>query len=193
MNLLIINMYNDQSKYQIFKKNLIYALQGNKVIFKKWDDYKGIRDSLKNSKIDGIIISGSDYFIKGKKHSIIDKIILKSKIPILAICYGFQYIIAKLGKQSFVKSHAGGYMKYTANFSITKILNIPKNKYYLFHKDYIVNVPKTFKIIKKLKNKIIIAYNSKRNILGVQFHPEKYRRSSRNFFTMWINKCVRVL
>jgi GMP synthase-like glutamine amidotransferase len=186
-------MYNDQSKYQIFKKNLIYALQGNKVIFKKWDDYKGIRDSLKNSKIDGIIISGSDYFIKGKKHSIIDKIILKSKIPILAICYGFQYIIAKLGKQSFVKSHASGYMKYTAKFSINKILNIPKNKYYLFHKDYIVNVPNTFKIIKKLKNKIIMAYNNKINILGVQFHPEKYRRSSRFFFTMWINKCVRVL
>lgn len=190
MKLLIINMYNDQVKYKRFEKKLMYALQGNKLIFKKWDDYKGIVDTLKNNKIAGIIISGSDYFVKEKKHSIIDEIIIKSKIPILAICYGFQYIINKFGNQSFIKTRASGYMKYTATFSITEVFNIPKNKYYLFHKDYIVKVPKSFKIIKKLKNKIIMAYNRKRNILGVQFHPEKYKKSGRMFFNMWINKCV---
>ena len=190
MKLLIINMYNDQLKYKKSKKKLMYALQGKKLIFKRWDDKQGIYNTLKNNKIDGIIISGSDYFVKEKGHSIIDEIIIKSKIPILAICYGFQYIINKFGKHSFIKTHASGYMKYTATFSITDILHIPKSKYYLFHKDYIVKVPKTFKIIKKLKNVIIMAYNNKRNILGVQFHPEKYKKTSRQFFNMWINKCV---
>ena len=190
MKLLIINMYNDQLKYKKSKKNLMYALQGKKLIFKKWDDKQGIYNTLKNNKIDGIIISGSDYFVKEKRHSIIDKIIIKSNIPILAICYGFQYIIDKFGKHSFIKTHASGYMEYSAKFSITKVFNIPKNKYYLFHKDYIVKVPKSFEIIKKLKNKIIMAYNRKRNILGVQFHPEKYKKSGIMFFNMWINKCV---
>ena len=180
MKFLIINMYNDQLKYKKFKK---------KLIFKRWDYNKDIYDTLKNNKIAGIIISGSDYFVKEKKHSIIDEIIIKYKLPILAICYGFQYIITKFGKQSFVKTHASGYMKYSAKFSITKLFNIPKKKYYLFHKDYIVKVPKTFKVIKKLKNKIIMAYNHKRNILGVQFHPEKYKKFGKIFFNMWINKC----
>jgi anthranilate/para-aminobenzoate synthase component II len=51
-------------------------------------------------------------------------------------------------------------------------------------------VPKAFKVIKKIGNKIMIAYNSKKNILGVQFHPEKYKRSSRVFFDLWITGCV---
>lgn len=196
MKLLIINMYDDQLKYKKSKKNLMYALRGKKLIFKKWDDKQGIYNTLKNNKINGIsgisgiIISGSDYFVKEKRHSIIDDIIIKSNIPILAICYGFQYIIDKFGKHSFIKTHASGYMEYSAKFSITKVFNIPNNKYYLFHKDYIVKVPKSFEIIKKLKNKIIMAYNRKRNILGVQFHPEKYKKSGRIFFNMWINKCV---
>ena len=79
MKLLIINMYNDQLKYKKSKKNLMYALQGKKLIFKRWNDKQGIYNTLKNNKIAGIIISGSDYFVKEKKHSIIDEIIIKSK------------------------------------------------------------------------------------------------------------------
>jgi GMP synthase-like glutamine amidotransferase len=54
-----------------------------------------------------------------------------------------------------------------------------------------VKVPKGFKIIKKIGNKIIIAYNSKKNILGVQFHPEKYKRSLRLFLDAWIAKATK--
>jgi GMP synthase-like glutamine amidotransferase len=190
MNILIINMFKDQRIYKRNKKKFIYGLQGNRIIFKKWNDVQGINNTLIANKISGIIISGSDYFVNEKGHSIIDDCILKSKIPILAICYGFQYIVNKYGKSSYIKSFANGYRKYSCNFQIKRPFYIPKSKYYFKHTNYIVNVPKNFKVIKRNGDKIIVAYNSKRNIFAVQFHPEIYKKSGRAFFKMWIDKCV---
>lgn len=192
MIILIINMYKEQAIYRSLKikKKLLYGLSGNKVIFKKWDDAVGIQYILKNKNVRGIIITGSDYFVGDVEHSVIDDCILKSKIPILAICYGFQYLISKYGKPSFIKSCKVGYMKYYNSFSITSPFNIPKNRYYFIHTDYVVKVPKNFKVIKRIGDKMIVAYNSKKNILCTQFHPEKYKKSSKIFFNTWIAKCI---
>ena len=116
MIFLIINMYKKQSVFKNRKigEMFIEGLKGHKVIFKKWDDSKGIRDVLgtkridgkqpkQPKRIDGIIISGSDYFVDGKEHSIIDESILNSNLPILGICYGFQSLIHTLGKPSYIK------------------------------------------------------------------------------------------
>lgn len=127
MYFLIINMYKKQSVFKNRKigEMFIEGLKGHKVIFKKWDDSKGIRDVLKGKRIDGkridgIIISGSDYFVDGKEHSIIDESILNSNLPILGVCYGFQSLIHTLGKPSYIKRNKSGYMSYTRSFSITK-------------------------------------------------------------------------
>lgn len=198
MRFLIINMYKKQSvfKHLKIKEKFIDGLGGHKAIFRKWDDSKGIRDVLNGKRIDGkridgIILSGSDYFVDGKEHSIIDESILSADIPILGMCYGFQSLIHTLGKPSYIKRNKGGYMGYTRSVSISKPFIVPKRKYYFYHTNYIVKVPKGFKIIKKIGNKIIIAYNSKKNILGVQFHPEKYKRSLRLFLDAWIAKATK--
>ena len=191
-------MYNNDVYFMRYKMMYKEALKGNKVIFKKWSDTEGIRRTLRYNKVRGIIISGSDYFVKGERggrddRATIDECILRSKIPILAICYGFQYMVHKFGRDSFVKSGRRGYMEYTSSFQITSPFYMPKSKYYFFHTDYIVKVPKDYQVIKRIKNKIMIAYNAKKNILGVQFHPERYKRSRGVFFKLWINKCVRSL
>jgi GMP synthase-like glutamine amidotransferase len=230
MIFLIINMYNNDAYFLRYKKWYKDALKGNKVIVKKWSDTEGIRKTLANNKVRGIIISGSDYFVNGLRNSssdpvnglrngssdlvnglrnsssdlvnglrnsssyyrsTIDERILRSKIPILAICYGFQYIVHRFGNSSFIKSGRSGYMKYASSFEITSPFDMPKSKYFFLHTDYIVKVPKAFKVIKKIKNKIMVAYNAKKNILGVQFHPERYKRSRGVFFKIWINKCIR--
>jgi GMP synthase-like glutamine amidotransferase len=200
-------MYNNDAYFLRYKKWYKDALKGNKVIVKKWNDTEGIRKTLANNKVRGIIISGSDYFVNGRRNgssdlvngrqnsssdrSTIDERILRSKIPILAICYGFQYIVHRFGKSSFIKSGRSGYMKYASSFQITSPFDMPKSKYFFLHTDYIVKVPQAFKVIKKIKNKIMVAYNAKKNILGVQFHPERYKRSRGVFFKIWINKCIR--
>ena len=221
---LVINMYSTRALFKMFKKGYDNALKGHKIIYKNWDDTEGIRDTLRKgtsvSEVSGIIITGSNYFINNKEHSIIDESILRSRrsrrhrryrLPILAICYGFQYMVSSEGsrssrgsrgsvassKNSFIKSNKAGYMKYNKSFSVSGSagvsslpFNIPKTKYFFYHRDYIVKVPKDFTVIKKIKDKILMAYNSKKNILGVQFHPEKYKKSARVFFNAWISGCV---
>jgi GMP synthase-like glutamine amidotransferase len=205
-------MYKKQSIFNNRKigEMFIDCLKGNETIFKKWDDVKGIRDALKGKRIDGkridgkridgkridgkridgIIISSSDYFVDGKEHSIIDESILKSNIPILGVCYGFQSLIHTLGKPSYIKRNKSGYMDYIRSFSITKPFPVQKRKFIFHHRNYIVKVPKGFKIYKKIGNKIIIAYNSKKNILGVQFYLYKYKKTVRLFLDAWISNCV---
>jgi GMP synthase-like glutamine amidotransferase len=215
-------MYSTRALFKMFKKGYDNALKGHKIIYKNWDDVRGIRDTLRkrgSGGVSGIIITGSDYFIKNKEHSIIDESILRSRrsrrhrryrLPILAICYGFQYMVSSRSsrssrgsrgsiassKNSFIKSNKAGYMKYNKSFSVSDSggaaapFNIPKTKYFFYHRDYIVKVPKDFTVIKKSKDKIVMAYNSKKNILGVQFHPEKYKKSARVFFNAWISGCV---
>jgi GMP synthase-like glutamine amidotransferase len=200
---LVINMYSTRALFKRFKKGYENALKGHKIIFKDWDDTQGIRDVLrKKSGVSGIIITGSDYFVKGRKHSTIDESIMRSRLPILAICYGFQYMVCKAGGvrsrgkdrldrlvgMSFIKSNKDGYMKYRESFRIASAM--PKTKYFFYHTDYVVKVPRTFTVIKKIKNKIVMAYNSKKNILGVQFHPEKYKKSARLFFNFWISNYI---
>ena len=79
-------------------------------------------------------------------------------------------------------------MKYHKSFRIASAAT--PTKYFFYHRDYVVKVPKTFEVIKKIKNKIVMAYNSKKNILGVQFHPEKYKKSARQFFNFWISNYI---
>lgn len=196
MRFLIINMYKKQVlfKSRKVKEFFIDALQGHTLIFKKWDDVKGIRDALKGKRIDGkridgIIIPGSDYYVKDEGSAIIDECILKSNIPILAMCYGFQYLAYRYGEPSFIKSSKRKKI-YSRSFRIKEPFHIPKIKYSFSHKDYIVNVPKDYKAIMKLKNKIIMAYNSKKNILGVQFYLYKYKNAVKIFMKHWIDECV---
>ena len=80
MRLLVVNMYKDRVVFKKFKKLILYGLQGKKVIFKNWNDIDGIKNILTTKKIHGIIISGSDYFVKTDDHSIIDDNIINSNI-----------------------------------------------------------------------------------------------------------------
>ena len=185
MNILLISMYSD--KWDWRKQHKLYRKAiGNRanLIIKRYHDNDGIKNTLKKYNISGIIISGSDYFILKKGSPPVPKIVFKYKIPILAICYGMQYLACKTSRLN-INSFKNGMIKYTKKMKIMAPFNVKKLEYTYFHQDYVVGINKNFKIIKRMGNKIVIVYNKKDNILGIQFHPEYILRTGKIFFNNW--------
>tara|TARA_B000000477_G_C6063826_1_gene215640 strand:+ start:93 stop:647 length:555 start_codon:yes stop_codon:yes gene_type:complete len=178
-------MYSD--KWDWKKQHKLYrkAIGNNaKLIIKRYHDNVGIKKVLKKNNISGIIISGSDYFILRKGSPPVPKIVFKYKIPILAICYGMQYLACKTSRSN-IKSFKKGMKTYTKKLKMTLPFNVKKLEYTYFHQDYVVGINNKFKIIKRMGNKIVMVYDKKDNVLGIQFHPEYILKTGKLFFKNW--------
>ena len=187
MNILLISMYSD--KWDWKKQHKLYrkAIGNNaKLIIKRYHDNVGIKKVLKKNNISGIIISGSDYFILRKGSPPVPKIVFKYKIPILAICYGMQYLACKTSRSN-IKSFKKGMKTYTKKLKMTVPFNVKKLEYTYFHQDYVVRINNNFNVIKRMGNKIVMVHDKKDNILGIQFHPEYILRTGKIFFKCWLN------
>jgi len=137
--ILIIDMYSSKQVFALHKNRFKRSFENDvKIYFRRWDNISGIETILKKN-IDGIIISGSDYFVGDKTSAIIQPIILKTDIPILSICYGLQYIVGKKNIKSFCN-----YRKYTNVYIIKEPFYVPKSKYYFYHRDYVINLQSRF-------------------------------------------------
>ena len=160
MNILLISMYSD--KWDWKKQHKLYrkAIGNNaKLIIKRYHDNVGIKKVLKKNNISGIIISGSDYFILRKGSPLVPKIVFKYKIPILAICYGMQYLACKTSRSN-IKSFNKGMKTYTKKLKMTVPFNVKKLEYTYFHQDYVVGINNKFNVIKRMGNKICLLYTS---------------------------------
>lgn len=184
MNILLISMYSNKWNWK--KQHNLYRMaigKNAKLIIKRYYDKTGIKKVLDSGKINGIIISGSDYFILKKGSPSVPNFVFKYKIPILAICYGLQFLAAKKNINSF----KNGMKTYTKNIKISVPFNVKTLTYTYIHQDYLVGIGKKYKVIKKLKNKIVIVYNKSDKIFGIQFHPEYITKTGRIFFKNWFN------
>jgi len=147
-------------------------------------DKKNIIKIFKIHKPHAIIFSGggNDIFSNSKENklrrSIEKKLLstaLKKKIPILAVCYGFQFIAKSLnGKIIKVNKHAG------TNHNIRIINKKINNKINInsFHNYGIISLPKHFESIGIHNDRTIeMAISKKFKILGIMFHPERKNKS----------------
>ena len=134
--------------------------------------------TIKNyERIKGIILSGGPSTVTKEKFQSIPKQIFEKKIPILGICYGLQLIAKLFGgkiKSSFKRREFGREIVFKRKESLlTKKFFNPNQVVWMSHEDAVVKLPKGFQIIAYTKNsKLTIIENLKKNIYGVQFHPE---------------------
>lgn len=122
----------------------------------------------------GLILSGGARSVYEKNAPKFDRHVLDSGLPLLGICYGHQVIVHCAGGK-VMKGKAGEYgptklaTKKSALFAgVPAVLSVWMN-----HRDEVRKMPAGFKTVGSTPGTAIAAFeNKKRNLYGVQFHPE---------------------
>lgn len=137
---------------------------------------------FKKFKPEALIISGgSNSIFSNSSENILRKkidkkafeICQKKKIPILAVCYGYQYI-AKLFRGKIIKSSQKPGKDHDIYLGKKKI-NVNS-----FHNFAVNKLPKHFNIIGTHSDKTIeVAHSKKFDILCTMFHPERKNKSQK--------------
>jgi len=128
--------------------------------------------------VKGIILSGGPATVVGTKFPDISKEIFNLNIPILGICYGLQLIVRHFKgkvKTNIKKREFGRALLFESKGSLlTKgFFHKHKSKVWMSHQDSVYKIPKEFvKIASTKESPVTIIENKKKNIYGIQFHPE---------------------
>ncbi len=132
----------------------------------------------KTNEVKGIILSGGPSSVDETNSPKIPKFIYDLNLPVLGICYGLQLLCRDLGGTvRFSKEREFGKTKITIMKKSILFNNFysPKKTYqvWMSHSDNVIKIPKNFEILASSENcEAAIIQNKKKNIFGVQFHPE---------------------
>ena len=191
MRKVLISPYLELNKYNkiVLSLNLEWFSYLNKLGFYAIfaNPENSIRDQIKN--INFIIISGGGDIsrIKRNKSNIFrdkfeKKLInegIKKKIPIIAICRGFQLINHLLNKNIKDLGKVKNHRNKNHFIYFKKTILCKKNKIFVnsFHNLQIIKLNNKLKKIAETKDgNIEIAFSKRKRILGLMFHPERHNK-----------------
>ena len=126
-------------------------------------------------RVKGIILSGGPSSVYEKNAPTIDPKIFSLGIPILGICYGLQLTAYLLGGKvvSGKKEYGPAELK-ISNFKFQISNELPQQFIvWMSHGDEVISLPKGFETIGSTEHvPFAFVEDSKRKIIGLQFHPE---------------------
>ena len=178
---------HNQIQFSLEKKWINY-FKKNIILIPILTDEINLKDYFNYFKPRFVIISGGDnnIFNRNKENllrkKIDNKIIAlckKKKIPILAVCYGFQFIAKNYNSkiQSYRNKQGKEHFIYLKNKKKIKV-----NSY---HNYFVKSLPKEFKVLAKHQDgSIEIAYSKKSKILCTMFHPERKNKSKKYIYNL---------
>tara|TARA_B100001123_G_scaffold79308_2_gene89979 strand:- start:14900 stop:16450 length:1551 start_codon:yes stop_codon:yes gene_type:complete len=124
----------------------------------------------------GIVLTGGPESVQSKNKLKLNAKIFNLSIPVLGICYGMQLISDYFrGKVSTSKKREFGHSEFKGNMSSQIFNSIKKSKMnvWMSHGDKVTVLPNGFKKIGSSTNSDISAIaDEKKQIFGLQFHPE---------------------
>lgn len=125
-----------------------------------------------------VILSGSPFSVRAEDAPIPDLSLIRGKMPLLAVCYGAQYL-AHFNGGEVAPSNIREYGRANLSFideSNLLFKDIPLNsQVWMSHSDTIKNLPNNGVKLASTKDVEFAAYQIKNEeTFGIQFHPEVY-------------------
>ena len=129
-------------------------------------------------EIKGVILSGSPFSVRDQNSPAPDLSAFRPEIPILAVCYGAQYIAQLDGgevKASNNREYGRANLSYIDRSSGLMKGMSDGSQVWMSHGDTILRTPPTFQIIASTTDVEVAGFSIRgENTFGLQFHPEVY-------------------
>lgn len=130
------------------------------------------------NKIKGVILSGSPFSIHDEGHPVPDLSQFRGKIPVLAVCYGAQFLASISGgkvERSKIREYGRAKLSFVDTQSrLTK--NVENHsQVWMSHGDTITELPSECNVIASTDDVKVAGYEfGKEPTFAIQFHPEVY-------------------
>ena len=129
-----------------------------------------------DDEVKGIIFSGSPFSVRQEDAPQIDFASIQNRFPLLAVCYGAQYIAQQTGGEvlpSEIREYGRANLQFV-NQESPLLKGVPvQSQVWMSHGDTIKQVPSNFKIIASTDKVRVAAYEIEgTRTYGIQFHPE---------------------
>jgi GMP synthase (glutamine-hydrolysing) len=131
-----------------------------------------------SANVKGVILSGSPFSVRDEGSPVPDLSEIRSKLPLLGVCYGAQYLALNAGGDvmpSKIREYGRANLSFINNENVLLKGMTNGSQVWMSHGDTIKNIPSGFEIIASTHDVDIAGFNIQgEKTWGIQFHPEVY-------------------